>query len=212
MAIRDAGDSERAIRVTVTRGISAAGAAPPVNLRPTVIVSVDLMPVFPGTVYEAGLTAQVVSGRRNQRAITVGLKTLSYTDAIAGKVEARRAGADEALFLDTEAHCCEAAASNLFIWTGRALVTPPLSCGALPGITRATVVDLAGSLAMPAAERAFDLTELMNAAEAFLTSSPRGVAPLVRVGARSIGRGTPGERTRRISRAYTALVARECGA
>jgi branched-subunit amino acid aminotransferase/4-amino-4-deoxychorismate lyase len=65
---------------------------------------------------------------------------------------------------------------------------------------------------MPAAERAFDLTELMNAEEAFLTSSLRGVAPLVRVGARSIGRGTPGERTCRISRAYTALVARECGA
>jgi branched-chain amino acid aminotransferase len=65
---------------------------------------------------------------------------------------------------------------------------------------------------MPAEERAFDLTELMNAEEAFLTSSLRGVAPLVRVGARSIGRGTPGERTRRISRAYIALVARECGA
>jgi len=136
-----------AIRVTVTRGISAAGAARLVNMRPTVIVSVDLMPVFPAAVYEAGLTAQVVSGRRNERFITVGLKTLSYTDAIAGTVEARRAGADEALFLDTEAHCCEAAASNLFIWTGRALVTPPLSCGPLPGITRATVVDLAGSLA-----------------------------------------------------------------
>lgn len=201
-----------AIRVTVTRGISAAGAARLVNMRPTVIVSVDLMPVFPAAVYEAGLTAQVVSGRRNERFITVGLKTLSYTDAIAGTVEARRAGADEALFLDTEAHCCEAAASNLFIWTGRALVTPPLSCGPLPGITRATVVDLAGSLAMPAEERAFDLTELMNAEEAFLTSSLRGVAPLVRVGARSSGRGTPGERTRRISRAYIALVARECGA
>ena len=136
-----------AIRVTVTRGISAAGAARLVNMRPTVIVSVDLMPLFPAAVYEAGLTAQVVSGRRNARFITVGLKTLSYTDAIAGTVEARRAGADEALFLDTEAHCCEAAASNLFIWTGRALVTPPLSFGPLPGITRATVVDLAGSLA-----------------------------------------------------------------
>jgi branched-subunit amino acid aminotransferase/4-amino-4-deoxychorismate lyase len=65
---------------------------------------------------------------------------------------------------------------------------------------------------MPAEERAFDLTESTNPEEAFLTSSQRGVASLVRVGAHSIGRGTPGERTRRSSRAYVALVAREGGA
>jgi branched-chain amino acid aminotransferase len=211
-AVPDADSGEAAMRLTVTRGVGPAGAVPPLNVRPTVIVAVNPKPVFAAAVYESGLTAHVASGRRNERAMTTGLKTLSYTDAIAGMLEARRAGADEALFLDTEAHCCEAAASNLFVWTGRALVTPPLSCGALPGITRATVLELAASLGMPAEQRAFELSELLNAEEAFLTSSLRGIAPLVRVGDRAIGRGQPGERTHRIAQAYTALVARECGA
>ncbi len=75
--------------------------------------------------------------------MTAGLKTLAYVDAVAGLLEARRAGADEALFLDTEGHCSEATASNLFVWTGAELVTPPLSCGVLPGITREAVLELA---------------------------------------------------------------------
>ena len=76
------------------------------------------MPVFPPPSTTEGLCVHVASGRRNERSMTAGLKTLAYTDAVAGLLEARRAGADEALFLDTEGHCSEATASNLFVWTG----------------------------------------------------------------------------------------------
>ena len=125
--------------------------------------------------------------------MTAGLKTLAYVDAVAGLLEARRAGADEALFLDTEGHCSEATASNLFIWTGAELVTPPLSCGVLPGITREAVLELATLRGTrQSAERAFGLDELLAADEAFLTSSLRGVAPLVRVGARADWPRPPG--------------------
>jgi len=182
------------VRLTVTRGIGAGGIAPPADARPTVIVAVTPLPVFPAAVYEVGLTAHVASGRRNERAMTAGLKTLAYTDAVAALLEAQRAGADEALFLDTEGHCSEATASNLFVWTGSTLVTPPVSCGALPGITRAAVLEIAGALGVLTAERAFGLDELLGATEAFLTSSLRGLAPLVRVGAHPIGptlRATP---------------------
>ena len=118
--------------------------------RPTVIVAVNPLPVFPAAIYDAGLTAHVASGRRNERAMTAGLKTLAYTDAVAALLEARRAGADEALFLDTEGHCSEATSSNLFVVDRRrTLVTPPVSCGALPGITRAAVLELARALGMP---------------------------------------------------------------
>ena len=169
-------------------------------------------PVFPAAVYDIGLTAHVASGRRNERAMTAGLKTLAYTDAVAALLEARRAGADEALFLDTEGHCSEATSSNLFAWTGTTLVTPPVSCGALPGITRAAVLELASALGVPRAERVIGLDELLSAKEAFLTSSLRGLAPLVRVDAHPIGRGMPGAMTRQLAEAYAALVARECGA
>jgi branched-subunit amino acid aminotransferase/4-amino-4-deoxychorismate lyase len=61
-------------------------------------VAVNPLPVFPAAIYNVGLTAHVASGRRNERAMTAGLKTLAYADGVAAWLEARRAGADEALF------------------------------------------------------------------------------------------------------------------
>ena len=203
---------EAAIRLTVSRGPGPAGVLPPAQPRPTVIISAGPLPSFPPAIYTSGLTAQLASGRRNAFAMTAGLKTLAYVDAIAGLIAAQRAGFDEALFLDTEGHCSEATASNLFAWTGTTLLTPPLSCGALPGITREAVLELAKAEGVAVAERAFGPDELLTAEEALLTSSLRGIAPLVRVGANPIGRGTPGDLTRRITTAYLALVDRECGA
>jgi len=170
------------------------------------------MPVFPSSIYDRGLAVHVASGRRNERAMTAGLKTLAYTDAVAGLLEARRAGYDEALFLDTEGHCSEATASNLFAWTGSLLITPPISCGALPGVTREAVLELARAQGLEIVERALALEELLAAEEAFLTSSLRGLAPVVRVGLDAIGAGTPGMCTIRLTADYRALVDRECSA
>jgi len=137
------------------------------------------------------------------------VKTLSYTDAVVGLLEAQEHGADEALFLDGDDHCSEASASNLFMVTGATLVTPPISCGALPGITRATVLQLAVELGIGAVERECTLDDLLRADEAFLTSSLRGIAPLVRVNGHEIGTGMPGALTRRVSAAHGALVETE---
>lgn len=207
-----AGGADASLRLTVTRGLGAGGLAPGAARPPTVIVTVGPLPPFPPTVYQVGLSAHVASGRRNERAMTAGLKTLAYTDAVAALLEATRAGADDALLLDTEGHCSEATASNLFVWTGSLLVTPPVSCAALPGITRATVLELAAALGVPAAERAVELEELRAGKEAFLTSTLRQIAPLVRVDSQPIGNGGPGALTRELADAYTALVARECRA
>jgi branched-chain amino acid aminotransferase len=205
----DRGDAS--MRVTVTRGSGAPGVAPPADPCPTVVVTIAPPPIFPSNIYKVGLTAHVVSGRRSERSMTAGLKTLAYTEAVAALIEARRAGADEALFLDTGDHCSEATSSNLFVWTGTSLATPPVTCGALPGITRAIVLELAHSLGLPASERVVELRELMSAEEAFLTSSLRGIAPLTKLGDHIIGRGVPGALTGRLTAAYTALVAGECG-
>jgi branched-subunit amino acid aminotransferase/4-amino-4-deoxychorismate lyase len=133
-----------------------------------------------------------------------------HAETIACARWAQRQGADEALFLDTEAHCSEATSSNLFIWTGAVLQTPPVSCAALPGVTRAAILELARAEKLAVAERAFVADDLYGAEEAFLTSSLRGVAPLVRVDGHSIGGGAPGEMTRRLAALYLDLVAREC--
>jgi len=117
-------------------------------------------------------------------------------------------GADEALFLDVDGHCSEASASNLFVWTGETLVTPPVSCGALPGITRATVLEIATAMGLEALERPCTLDEVLASEEAFLTSSLRGIAPLVRIDGHAIGPGRPGPVTRRVSTAHQQLLER----
>ncbi|MBI4520626.1 MAG: aminotransferase class IV family protein [Gemmatimonadetes bacterium] len=209
-AAAGAAGADASLRLTVTRGLGAGGVAPTAGGQPTVIVTVGPLPPSSPAIYEAGLSAHVASGRRNERAMTAGLKTLAYTDAVAALLEATREGADEALLLDTEGHCSEATASNLFVWTGDLLVTPPVSCGALPGITRAAVLELARAFGVPTAERAVGLEELLAAKEALLTSTLRQLAPLVRVASQPIGGGAPGVLTRQLADAYTALVAREC--
>ena len=203
---------DASIRLTVSRGVAPGGVGVPADAVPTVVVTVAPPPAFGAAVYDTGLKAHVASGRRNEHSITAGLKTLAYTDSVAALIEARTAGADEVLFLDTAGHCSEASASNLFAIVEGTLVTPPTTCAALPGITRAAVIELATELGLAAEERPFQLDELNAADEAFLTSSLRGVAPLVHVNGRAIGSGTPAAITRKVMAAYAALVQQECGA
>lgn len=210
-AIQAAHVPDASIRLTVSRGVAPGGVGVPADPVPTVVVTVAPPPAFGAAIYETGLRAHVASGRRNEHSITAGLKTLAYTDSVAALIEARKAGADEALFLDTAGHCSEASASNLFAVVGGTLVTPPPTCAALPGITRAAVIELATEVGLEAEERPFGLDELTSADEAFLTSSLRGVAPLVRVDGRAIGSGAPGAITRKVMSAYAALVNGECG-
>jgi branched-chain amino acid aminotransferase len=214
------GTADASVRLTVTRGSGPGGVAPPLDVHPTVIIALNPMPMFRPETYARGLTAHLAAGTRNPRAMTAGLKTLAYTDAIAAFIHAQRAGADDALFLDTEGHCSEATSSNLFLWTGSVLRTPPTSCAALPGITRATVLELARALGLDTSDTPIELQDLRAAREAFLTSSLRGLAPLVAVdevgGPQApapyrIGDGSPGPMTRRLAAAYAALVAEECG-
>lgn len=198
------------VRLAVTRGIGPPGLAPPDDAAPTVFISIGEAPPAQAILDTPGVSAHVASGRRNEFAMSAGLKTAAYVDSVMALIEARRQGADEALFLDTEGHCSEATASNLFMWTDGLLMTPPLSCGALPGITREAILEIARGARLQTVEQPFALAELQRADEAFLTSSVRGVVPLVRLGGEPIGSGAPGAVTRRLAAAYVDLVAREC--
>jgi branched-chain amino acid aminotransferase len=211
-AASDVDDTDAAVRLTVSRGVGPGGVAPPADVRPTVAITINPWPTFAPAIYERGLAVVVAAGRRNQHSITAGLKTLNYTEAVAALIDAQQRGANDALFLDTDGHCSEATASNLFAWTGNTLLTPPLSCAALPGITRAVVREIAATFDITVTETPFGLDTLMAAREAFLTSSLRGITPLATVDGARIGEGQPGPFTRRIGRAYLALVERECGA
>lgn len=209
-AVADAPWPDLAVRLTVTRGVGSS-LLPEQGILATAVLIVRPLPVIEAALSSIGLSAHVASGRRNPRSMTAGLKVLAYTDAVAALVEARAAGADEALFLDTEGDCSEASASNLFIVAADTLRTPPLTCAALPGITRATVIELARSRAVRVDDQtAFDPSALFAAEEAFLTSTLRGLAPLTRVNGRAIGFGVPGPRTLEMLEAWQVFVLQTC--
>ncbi len=178
---------EAAIRLTLSRGPAGHGLEPAGEAVPaTVLITVRPYRADPA-LYELGLRAVTAAGRLDARRATAGLKQTGYLEAILALRQARAAGADEALFLDTDGHVAEASASNVFALIGGALWTPPLSCGALPGITRATVIDLAPGLGLEVREEPLPPSALAGAAEAFLTSSLREIVPLVALDGMPIG-------------------------
>lgn len=196
------GPGERILRLTVTRGPAPLGLLPTITSPPTVAIVQGPIPPPP-----AYLTARIVSGRRNEKAAGAGHKLLGYAESILGLFEARDAGDDEAIFLDTEGHLSEASASNLFIVKNGRLRTPPRSCGILPGITRQIVMEFE-----PQTEEAVLWPEdLFMSDEAFLTSSIRGVVPLLKVNGRRIGTGRPGPKTLEISGRWQRLIRLELG-
>jgi branched-chain amino acid aminotransferase len=210
-ALAHAGPGDLSVRLTVSRGSAPGGLAPPNEVHPTTVITIGSMPHVSPDIYTTGWRAIVASGRRNSRAMSLGLKTLAYTDSVLALIEAQRAGADEALLLDTDGHASEATASNLFAWVAGVLVTPPGSCAALPGVTRATVIELAAALNIPAVEQVIEVNDLADAGEVFLTSSLRGLAPVRTIDGRPVGSGAPGPITTQIAEAYAALITRECG-
>jgi branched-chain amino acid aminotransferase len=204
---------EATARVTVSRGVGSAGLAPPSSPEPTIVVTVGPPPAFAPEVYANGIRVHIASGRRNEHAMTAGLKTIAFTESVVALAEARAAGADDAVFLDTAGHVSEGTSSNVFIAVGEStnvLVTPPLSCGALPGITRAAVIEIASELGVVVDVRPIAYDEFLTSREIFLTSSLRAIAPTVSVDGYSVGDGKPGPITQRAMEAYAALVSREC--
>jgi branched-chain amino acid aminotransferase len=192
-----------ALRVTLTRGvISTLGLAGGTNCTATTLVSLYQAPASSTQI--TGLSLGLASAPRNERAYTAGLKTTSYAESILAFRHAQHAGWDDALFLDTRGFVAEATTSNIFAWVGPRLVTPPVSCGILPGITRAVMLELANEQGIATEERTMTLAELLAANELFCTSSLRGIAPVTQVGEKVIGTGTAGAQTLQLMASYAA--------
>lgn len=118
-----------------------------------------------------------------------GVKSTSYAVNMAAEAEAKRRGADEAVFVDTEGVVLEGTVTNVWWRRGDTLHTPSLDLGILAGVTRAALLELAKTRAYAVEEGAYSLDELYGAEEAFTSSSVREVMPLVRIDGHSLGRG-----------------------
>jgi branched-subunit amino acid aminotransferase/4-amino-4-deoxychorismate lyase len=121
-----------------------------------------------------------------------GIKSTSRADYVYARLEASRAGADDALFLTTDGAISEATSANVWIVSGRGLVTPPRTAAVLPGTTRTWLLAHARALGLDAREVSVGPDDLLAADEAFLSSSVAGIVPLTTYDGRPIGGGLPG--------------------
>jgi 4-amino-4-deoxychorismate lyase len=129
-----------------------------------------------------------------------GVKSTSYAVNMAADAEAKRRGADEAIFVDADAVVLEGTVTNVWWRYGRALYTPSLDLGILAGVTRAAVLRLAPAAGYSVEEGAFGLDVLLDAEEAFTSSSVRELLPVVELDGRPIGRGPAADELQRALR------------
>ena len=179
---------------------------------PTLLVEVEPFVPISSAVRRCGVGVRIAPHRRPRRSATSGAKTVAYLESVLARRAARREGAFEALWLDESDHLCEAAMANVFAVVAGQLRTPPLEGGALAGITRGVVLELARAAGRPeASEAAVPLDDLLAAEEVFLTSTGVEVLPVAAVDGRPVGDGRPGPITRHLARAYRDAVEREIG-
>lgn len=170
--------TEAVLRLQVSRGIGPRGYSIREALRPTVVMTLHPLPAADRAVPMRWrlITAQV---RLPVGDPLAGVKTCNKLPYILARAEAEEQGADEALLLNTEGAVAEAASANVF-WIERGVVcTPPLSSGALPGITRELVIELCERRRWPMAERTARRDELRQAEGVFLTLSSYGLVEVV---------------------------------
>lgn len=200
-------DGDASIRITVSRGeMSGRGLLPLDRPNPTVVIQAWPVPPPPADHLERGLHLAVSSVRRDPENPLAALKTTSRADYVFARLEARRLGADDALFLTTDGHLSEATSANVFLVRGSELATPALACAILPGTTRTWLLRWAGAVGLTAVEGWLTTSDLATADEAFLCSSVAGVLPVTRFDDRPIGDGRPGQWTQRARDAREAFI------
>ncbi len=196
------------IRLTVSRGVGLG--LDPGHLKgdATVVISTEQLRLYPQEMYDQGL-AVVTASTRVPPAVCIDpqIKTTGrYVNNIAAKMEANRVGAGEALMLNMQGNVAEATGDNIFLVLNGELSTPPTSEGALPGVTRAVVMELAKEMQIPCRQCVTTLYDVYNADEAFLTGTAAEVIPMVMCDGRNIGDGKPGKMTAMIIAAFRAIT------
>lgn len=198
------------VRLVVTRGRGDLGLDPRRCSNPSTIIITDRIEIFDQEDYEKGVSLVVVEMRRSaHNGINPSVKSLNYLSSIVAKIEANRAGGTEALMLNTDNYVAECTAENIFLVSSGGLVTPPPEAGILQGITRQVVLECAQHLGVPVSERLFDVQELYEADECFITGTAAEVAPVTQIDGRPIGDGGPGVLTTRLCHAFREVTQSE---
>ena len=195
------------IRLVVTRGVGTLGLNPNRCKDPSVIIIAGKIQLYPEELYEKGMEIVTVPTVRNlHSAVNPAIKSLNYLNNILAKIEANNAGCEEAILLNAEGFVAECTGDNVFIIKEGHLMTPPLSAGALYGITRHVVLEIGAESGLKVSEPNLTRYDLFNADECFLTGTGAELVPVVKIDGRVIGAGKPGTVTAKLVSLYHALT------
>lgn len=170
------------VRLTVSRGYGPIGLDPDLCKEPTFVIMADNSKSYPINYYDEGIKLAVSSVRRNlKEAVNPLIKSLNFLNNILAKIEAKQAGAYEAIMLNASGYLTEGAISNIFFVDNKILCTPSIECGVLDGITRALVIDIATRDGITVREGEFTLDDLYGASEVFITNTSMEIMPVCEV-------------------------------
>jgi len=184
------------IRLVVTRGPGDLGLDPRKCKVATVFIIADKIKLYPEEFYRKGLKIVTATTKRNlPQALDPRIKSLNYLNNILAKIDAIKAGTEEAIMLTHDGFVAECTGDNIFMITKGELVTPPTTVGALEGVTREAVMNVARALDIPVYEKMLKMDDMYAADEMFLTGTAAEIIPVIEVDDRKIGSGKPGSMT-----------------
>lgn len=195
------------VRLVVTRGEGGLGLNPYLCDTPSMFIIAGTITLYPEEHYTKGLELVTCSTRRpTPGSLSPQVKSLNYLNNVMAKVEAIKGGAVEGLMLNEQGYVAECTGDNIFIIKDGTVLTPPISDGALDGITRQVIFELCASLGIPMRAQTLTRYDIFTADECFLTGTAAEVIPVVGLDTRAIGSGQPGPVTNRIIKAFRELV------
>ncbi|MES1035230.1 branched-chain-amino-acid transaminase [Bacillus pumilus] len=198
------------IRLVVSRGAGDLGLDPNNCGRANTVIIVEPLAIFPKHLYETGIDIVTVPTRRNRPdVLSPKVKSLNYLNNILVRIEAHMADVSEALMLNDQGYVAEGSADNVFIYKKGKLYTPPGYIGALEGITRNAIMEIAEDLGYEVKEEPFTRHDVYTAEEVFLTGTAAEVIAVVKVDGRTIGEGQPGVHTNKLLEQFRKRVVEE---
>lgn len=187
------------IRLVVTRGPGDLGLDPRKCKSSTIFIITDKIALYPEKFYRNGLEIVTAKTRRNlTTALNPKIKSLNYLNNILAKIDAIKAGTEEAIMLSYNDYVAECTGDNIFMVKDGNLLTPPTDVGVLEGITRDAVLEVARSVNVYCEEKMLKLEDLYNADEVFLTGTAAEIIPVTAIDKKQIGAGKPGPVTMRL--------------
>ncbi len=207
LTVRENGMRDGYVRLLVTRGVGTLGLSPFTCSRPSVVIIAAKIALYPEECYSRGLKLITCATRRPAPAsLSPQVKSLNYLNNVMAKVEAIQAGAEEGLMLNEQGYVAECTGDNIFIVKDGRILTPPITAGALGGITRAAIFEIGASLGIEVLEQEMTRYEIFTADECFLTGSAAEVVPVVTLDERKIGDCRPGPVTLRVIEAFREMT------